>query len=107
MKRLIGFAVTALMIGALSATSFANDRTPYINRRQENQQDRIRQGIRSGELTRGEASRLESREGRLQAQKLEDKSKGYVTPYQRAHLNRELNRTSREIYNLKHNNRVR
>lgn len=107
MKRLIGFAMTTLMVGALSVTSFASQRTPYINRRQENQQDRIQQGIRSGELTRREAGRLEAREGRIEAQKLEDKSRGYVTPYQRERLNRELNRTSGEIYNLKHNYRVR
>lgn len=92
---------------ALPGSARAQDRTPHLNKRQENQQDRIDQGIKSGQLTRGEADRLEAREGRLQANKLEDKAKGPMTRKERVRLNRQANRDSRAIYRAKHNKRVR
>jgi len=95
--------LSAGMVLGMSTIGLAGPRTPRINRRQENQQDRIQQGIRSGELTRREAGRLESLEGRIQANKLIDKSDGHVSPRERAQLNRELNRASRDIYHAKHN----
>jgi len=107
MNRLMTGALTGAMLLGLAATGFAGPRTPRINRRQENQQDRIQQGIKSGELTRREAGRLESLEGRIQANKLIDKSDGHVSPRERAHLNRELNRASHDIYRDKHNRYTR
>jgi hypothetical protein len=107
MKTISGMAIASVLVIGMGISALANDRTPVVNRRQANQQARIRQGIRSGELTRGEARRLEAREGRIQADKLIDKSKGYVTPRERAQLNRELTRTSSAIYRDKHNGWVR
>jgi hypothetical protein len=103
MNRVISGVLTGAMLLAIGATGLAGPRTPRINRRQENQQDRIQQGIKSGQLTRGEARRLEAAEGRIQANKLIDKSDGNVSPRERAQLNRELNRESRAIYRDKHN----
>ncbi|MGH9407181.1 MAG: hypothetical protein ACRD3D_15280 [Terriglobia bacterium] len=104
-----GFAVAAALILplALASPAVAQDRTPHLNKRQENQQDRIQQGVKSGQLTRGEADRIEAREGRLQANKLEDKAKGPLTRKERTRLNRQANRDSRTIYRLKHNRRLR
>lgn len=107
MKRLTGITLVGAMVLGLGVTTFAGPRTPYINRRQENQQDRIQQGIRSGQLTRREATRLEAREGRIQADKLLAKSDGNVSPRERARLDRQLNRTSRAIYRDKHNRYTR
>lgn len=92
---------------AQAAPAQLNDRTHHLNARQENQQDRIQQGVKSGQLTRGEAQRLEAREGRLQANKLEDKAGGPLTAKERRRLNRQANRDSRAIYRLKHNNKAR
>ncbi|HEX5481293.1 MAG TPA: hypothetical protein VFZ08_01550 [Terriglobia bacterium] len=101
-------AAAALVLPlALATPANAQDRTPGLNHRQRNQQSRIRQGVKSGELTRGEARHLESREGRLQANKLEDKAKGPLTHRDRARLQRQANRNSRAIYRDKHNKRVR
>jgi hypothetical protein len=105
MNRLFGLTSTAGLILILGATAMAGPRTPYINKRQENQQDRIRQGIKSGELTRHEAVRLERESGTIQAEKLVDKSDGHVTQAERRQLDRQLNRESRQIYRLKHNER--
>jgi hypothetical protein len=95
------------MLLEIGATGLAGPRTPRINQRQENQQDRIQQGVKSGQLTRREAQRLESIEGRIQANKLIDKSDGHVSPRERAQLDRELNRASRDIYRAKHNKYTR
>lgn len=108
-KVLISSVVAGAFALALSLpdVAAAQDRTPHLNARQENQQDRIQQGVKSGQLTRGEAQRLETREGRLQANKLEDKARGPLTAKERSQLNRQANRDSRAIYRLKHNNKVR
>lgn len=121
MTRSIGRILTSSLVAGVFAISLAlpvaaaaqatsaqlNDRTHHLNARQENQQDRIQQGVKSGQLTRGEAQRLEAREGRLQANKLEDKARGPLTSKERQQLNRQANRDSRSIYRMKHNNRVR
>ena len=49
-----------LLVAALALTSIAEaqTRTPVINRREHRQAARINQGVRSGELTRGETRHL-------------------------------------------------
>jgi hypothetical protein len=76
-----------------------------VNQRRENQQDRIAQGVRSGQLTVGETSRLERREASINR---EDRSmrradNGRLTRGDRVALNHRLNHTSRAIYRDKHN----
>jgi hypothetical protein len=102
MKHTIVFAVIVMLV-LMSATSFSQTKTPVIDQRERNQQARIKQGVQSGELTRGEARRLEAREGKIKADEMVAKSDGKVTPAERRHLKRELNRTSRHIYRDKHN----
>ncbi|HYM20418.1 MAG TPA: hypothetical protein VEW28_05365 [Candidatus Kapabacteria bacterium] len=76
-----------------------------INARQRRQQARIKQGINSGELTRGEATTLEKQEAAIQAQKLEDKAQngGKLTGAEHKQIEHELNHESRKIYRKKHN----
>lgn len=81
-------------------------KTPGVNKRQRNQQRRIGQGIKSGQLTPGEAARLEAREAKIQRDKRKAKADGTVTPAERRKLQREENRASRKIYKLKHNNKT-
>jgi len=79
-----------------------------VNQRLENQQDRINQGIKSGELTRKEAGHLEAKEARIKNNERFNRRKdnGKLTPAQRASLNKQLNHASRNIYRDKHNNRT-
>ena len=107
MRRFMTGLLSAAILLGLGITGLSRPRTPRINHRQENQQDRIQQGIKSGELTRREARRLEGIEGKIQADKLIDKSDGHVSPRERAQLNRELNRASHDIYRAKHNRHER
>ena len=107
MKRIFSILFTISLLFGVSAVAMANTRTPYINWRERNQQRRINQGIRSGELTRGEARHLEAEEGRIKADEKIDKADGHVTRGERMHLEHELNRASRNIYRDKHNYRER
>ena len=98
-----------ILIAALAITSMANaqDRTPVINGRQHNQERRINNGARSGELTHNETRHLRNDERRIRSEKRFAKASGHVTPRQRTILRHQENRTSRAIYRDKHNNKVR
>jgi hypothetical protein len=79
-----------------------------INQREHNQQARINQGIKSGELTRKETSKLESEEARIRVNERFDKRQngGKLTPAERVRLQRQSNQASRNIYRDKHNHQV-
>jgi hypothetical protein len=81
---------------------FGNSR---VGRREENQQDRIAQGIKSGRLNAGETANLENRETGLQSEVRADRSVngGRLTPGERRSVNRQQNQVSNSIYNDKHN----
>jgi hypothetical protein len=78
-----------------------------VGKRAENQQDRIAQGIKSGQLTAGEAAHVEGNEARINKEVRNDRAAngGKLTPQERAQVNRQQNRTSRQIYRDKHNAR--
>jgi len=80
----------------------ARTRDPGVNHRQQNQQQRIKQGVRSGELTRRETRTLA--EGQRDVRQLERayKSDGELTRAERADLHHEQNQASRDIYKQKH-----
>ena len=76
--------------------------TPKIDQRQVNQEKRIDQGIASGALTKKEATQLDKRETKIEADKLAAKADGKVTKAERRKLNREQNRASAAIKRQKH-----
>jgi len=78
---------------------------PTINQRLENQQDRIAQGINSGQLTAGEAANLETKEAAITNEVKADRKAngGKLTQAERVQVNHQLNRTSKQIYRDKHN----
>jgi len=96
----------AAVFGAALTVVSVNAQT--INERRENQQDRIAQGVNSGQLTAGETSRLEGREAGLNREIHNDRvmNNGHLTAGERAQVNRQQNRLSRQIYRDKHNGRV-
>ena len=79
-----------------------------VGQRRQNQQDRIAQGIRSGQMTAGEAARTENREQGINQQIHADRAAngGKLTAQERHQINREQNGASRQIYRQKHNDRV-
>ncbi len=79
-----------------------------VGQRRENQQDRIAQGIKSGQMTAGEAARTENREQGINQQVQADRQAngGKLTGQERRQVNHEQNRASRQIYRQKHNHKV-
>src|ERR1700689_5455048 len=80
-----------------------------IGQRRENQQDRIAQGVKNGQLTAGETSRLENREQGINREVGADKQAngGKLTGADKKAINQSQNRTSRAIYRDKHNGMTR
>jgi len=76
-----------------------------VQQRFDNQQQRIDQGIKSGQLTGGEAARDEAHLRTDERERNHDlrADGGHLTPAQRAQLNHQLNHNSRRVYNTKHN----
>jgi hypothetical protein len=103
-NKLIAIAIT----GLLTATAFA-DSPKTIQQRKHNQQARIRQGVKSGELTHGEAKHIEKQEHALnkEERQMRKADGGKLTAADRAKLNRQQNHLSKEIYKDKHNNKKR
>ena len=95
-----GLAVAIAMV--FTGSAFAQTATPNIDKRQANQERRIEQGVKSGELTKKEAAHLEKREAKLEADKQKAKADGVVTKKERAKLQHEANRDSKAIYRQKH-----
>jgi hypothetical protein len=76
-----------------------------VLRRERRQQERIEQGEKSGELTQGEANRLEKGEARIEGEREKALSDGHMDRSERRKLERMENRQSRRIWRDKHNNR--
>ena len=76
-----------------------------VDKRRENQQDRIANGVQSGQLTAGETAKLESQESQINKEVQTDRKAngGNLTNKQKAQVNKQLNRESARIYNKKHN----
>ncbi|HKM83022.1 MAG TPA: hypothetical protein VJY15_18950 [Candidatus Acidoferrum sp.] len=78
---------------------------PTIAQRKENQQDRIAQGVKSGQLTAGETANLESKEAAINGETRADRSAngGKLTQSEKQQVNSQQNKLSNQIYQDKHN----
>ena len=116
-KSLLMLAVGGLMLaGSASAqtstTSGAgpgvvdpgHPRVNQVNGREENQQQRIGNGIKSGQLNSQQAANLEKRETSVQNREQKDmaKNNGHLTKAEQKGINRQQNRISKSIYKDKH-----
>lgn len=84
-----------------------NSANAQIKHRAQNQHQRIRQGVKSGELTKREAQDLREDHKDLHQDVKLAKSDGKVTAGERKIIKKEERKDSREIYRKKHNNRDR
>ncbi len=112
-KSLLVLAVGGLMIaGSASAqtsttTSGAvpgvvdpgHPRVNEVNAREENQQQRIGNGVKNGTLTPQQTSNLEKREANVQNREQKDmaKNNGHLTKAEQNGINRQQNRVSKSI----------
>ena len=96
------------------AAIFAQTPTPGqhdydINQRKVDQQDRIAQGVKSGQLTAGETAKLEDQQRDINQQVHADRQAngGKLTPGEKKQVNSEQNHASKNIYKKKHNANTR
>jgi hypothetical protein len=100
MTHLVSRLAAALLAVAVATPTLAAE----IDRREARQQERIGQGVQSGELTPRETVRLERKEARIHREIRRDRAAngGTLTPAEKARVNRQEDRVSRQIYRQKH-----
>jgi len=104
-------AAMLLPAAAQTASTTTTNNVPTsktINQRKENQQDRIGQGIQSGQLTPGEASKLETKESDLNKEErlMRHEDNGKLTSADKKALTQQQKQLSHQIYTDKHNGGV-
>jgi WXXGXW repeat (2 copies) len=79
-----------------------------VGARRDLQQQRIANGIRSGQMAPSEAARAEGREQNINRHIAADRSAngGKLTPAEKKNINQRQNGASRQIYNEKHNGKT-
>lgn len=100
-KKVLVSIITCIFSGQLIAG------TPLIDERQQNQKQRIKQGIKSGELTKKESKRLINGQTQLQKMEYRAKADGVVTKKERARLHNKANKESAKIAKNKHDKQKR
>ena len=102
MKITLIAAVAGVM---MSLSAFAAE----VDARANNDQARINQGVRSGELNNREAARLETKEVKIRREIARDRAVngGHLTAGEKARINRQENQLSNSIYREKHDAQVR
>lgn len=101
MKVLLGAGAVSVLIASAAFAGPTDD--PGIQKREQNQQQRIDQGVKSGQLTPREAGKLEAQQAKIKQDEERMKSDGNLTKQERRKLTREQNRASKNIYRKKHN----
>jgi hypothetical protein len=86
-------------------SSTPNQSQPSIAQRKQNQQDRIANGVKSGQLTAGETANLENKEAAINGETRADRAAdgGKLTGAEKQQINQQQNQLSKQIYNDKHN----
>src|SRR5258708_14876187 len=112
MKQAIRMRLMSAALAAFALPGFAQSRPPTApvtgattHDRKENQQDRIANGVKSGELNANETTTLEKKESSLNQEERDMRKfdNGKLTTANKATLNRQQNQLSHQIYKDKHN----
>jgi hypothetical protein len=115
-KSLLALAVVGLMLAGSAAaqTSISgagpgvvdpgHPRVNEVNKREQNQQKRIGNGVSNGKLTSQQTANLEKRETKVQNREQKDMAahNGHLTKAEQKGINRQQNRISKSIYKDKH-----
>ncbi len=88
-------------------TGFLNPANAQIIKKERTQHQRIRQGVKSGELTPAEAANLRQGQKEIRQEVKTAKADGVITPGERKEIKKDQRKESRKIYRKKHNVRVR
>ncbi len=93
----------ALALGTLVSIGAHAQSAATETQRDTNQQQRIEQGLKSGQLTTKEAGQLERGEQRIDRTQAHDMKNGPLTAQEKAQIQHEQNRVSHGVYADKHN----
>ncbi len=98
----------ALFVSAIALSASAGPvkqaaRRGRVDARQENQDARVDQGKRSGEITRGEAKHIEKRQRAVERAEARAKADGVVTAKEAGRIEARQDKASRTIRRAKHN----
>jgi hypothetical protein len=99
--------VAGLLAGVVTLGSLPAVAGPYdsnINRVEMDQERRIHQGLRSGQLTPGEFRRLENQQACIRATEAQMRADGRLTRGEKTQLAQMQERANQNIYRYKHNN---
>ena len=105
--------ITVLGVVMLAPAAFAEQARPQhrpagVNKREHRQVARIKHGVKEGEITNAEANRLRGDEAAIRAEeKVYRKSGDGLTKREVKDLEKDLNKTSREIGRATHNDNDR
>lgn len=98
----LSVVVAGLSAGAVFAQANDPAATPRVDQRQAEQQQRINQGVASGQLTPREANKLQRGQAKVAAAESKAKADGVVTRKERAKLERMQDKQSQKIARQKH-----
>jgi hypothetical protein len=90
--------ILGLLVASVALPALAQMSAPGVDQREQRQQQRIHQGVQSGQLTPKEAARLEAEQARIRNKEAD----GVWTKQERRELHRDLERSSRHIAKEKH-----
>lgn len=103
-------ALTIILVSLFSISSFhalAGTSDPVVNKRQHNQHQRIKQGVKSGELTKEEAQNVRGEQKQIRTEERAYKADGQLTSAERKDLRQDTKAASKHIYQDKHNTQQR
>lgn len=95
--------VSFVALSLLTAAAWAQTPAQQDQQRDVNQQQRIEQGLQSGQLSTKEAGSLERQEQHVDKMEARDLKNGSISPAEQARLNAAQNRVSSDIAADKHN----
>ena len=99
MKNILVFGITIVLISATGYTQQLRDNMV--------QNFRVERGVKSGQLTRIERSRVRKDQFRYKMEQKKARRDGVVTPGERRNLNMMKRKNNRQIFRMKHNRRNR
>ena len=100
--RIVKMTLALSLAGLLSGAALAQTAAEKDQQRDVNQQERIEQGLKSGELSTKEAGRLEREQQHVDRMEAHDMKDGHISAAEQARLTKAQNAASADIYKQKH-----
>ncbi len=108
MKQIITAAIAVLAIAIFTQSAFAGPRNNRVGRTEGRQMHRINQGVRSGELTRGEAKELRQEQHAINQKRKEAKrDDGKIDKEELKDIRKDQVEASKNIHEEKHDGEQR